>query len=377
MYYYYEKQSGAFFCQEEKLPIGYTINNHLVEELTLKKFLKVGHDNDLFFKVSQSKVKLFRKCHFAYRLKYILKLRKRVKGHALVMGSLVHEAIEQYLNGKPISKPFKQAKKEFDKMFVEEQSEMADVIPTSRAMVEGYIEHYKDDGLTPIEVELEIEVPLVKNILLTGKVDSLQEDKLNKLWQVEHKTCKSIPEEKQRMSDIQTVIYDWALPQLGFPKPIGVIWDYLRKKVPAVPELLKNGKGLSRNAKMDTTYDVYYKAILDNDLNPEDYEDHLELLKGREDNFFRRIKMPISQSVMDSIVSDFKSTAIQMQAIGHIATDRNMTRDCSWCDYYSICQSDLRGGDTERLIKTNYIKEGEDHGSKKENRKEKARKKVR
>jgi len=347
MFYYYDEQN--LWAQEEK-DGGIDDSCEISEE----KFYKIGKKLDLLFFVSQSKVKTYRKCHRSYHYKYIQGLRKRIKGKALFMGSVVHESIELWLKGKSWKKPLKDAGKEIDKMFDEEAIDFQDMVPTSTGMIQGYVDHYENDGLTATEVELHVKVPLVDNIIFEGKIDSLQdEDGTKRTWQVEHKTCAFIPDEKNRMSDIQTILYHWALPHVGIPSPTGVIWDYLRKKIPTVPEILAKG-GLSKNKKIDTTRAVYEKAIRDNDLDMEDYEEFLPLLDGREDNFHRRIKMPISQSAVDSVVEDFKSTAIQMKEIGHIVKDRNMTRDCSWCDFYKICQSELRGGDTDQLIKREY-----------------------
>lgn len=354
MYFYYHPESESLFAEEDPIDVSSPFATY--EEISEVDFYRIGKEKDLLFWVSQSKVKLFRRCHRAYHYKYILKLIKRLKAHPLLMGIVIHEAIELMLQGKSWKKPLRNAEKEIDKMFDEEAIDYQDLVSTSKGMIQGYEEMYEEDGLTPIEVELHIQVPLIDNIVLQGKVDSLQEEEGNgRLWQVEHKTCKSIPDEKNRMSDIQTLIYHWALPRIGMQAPIGVIWDYLRKKLPTVPQLLKKeGAGLSKAKNIDTTRAVYEQAIIDNDLDPDDYTEVLESLNGREENFFRRIKMPIAQSAVDSVVEDLKSTAIQMKEMGHIVKDRNMTRDCSWCDYYPICQSELRGGDVEQLISRQY-----------------------
>jgi hypothetical protein len=62
-----------------------------------------------------------------------------------------------------------------------------------------------------------------------------------------------------------------------------------------------------------------------------------------------------------------KSSAVQINALGKDIHDRNMTRDCSWCSYYNLCQAELRGLDSEFVKKTQYIvEEKEDNGDKAE-----------
>ncbi len=324
-------------------------------------------------KVSQSKIKLWRHCHAAYNYRYNKNLERRLRAHPLVLGTLVHECIEYWLQGKSHKRLFTKARNDLKPLFPEERLEYMDTIALAETMVAGYIDQHENDGLEPVEVELHIDVPLIEDITFTGKVDSIQRDiRNNRLHQVEHKTCASIPDEKSRMSDMQTLLYDWALQELGHPKISSVIWDYLRKKAPTVPNVLKNGS-LSVAKNMDTTYEVYRQTILDEGLKVKDYKDFLAELKQRENTFYRRIKMPVSKGATASVVKDAQSSALQIRDLGETLTDRNLSRDCSWCDFYLLCQSDLRGGDTEFLIKKEYKQREKTDGTAKNANKTKAK----
>ena len=59
-------------------------------------------------KVSQSKVKMWRQCKFAYHCKHVEKLRKKTKSRPLTFGTLVHEMLEAHANGDD---PFDQLNK--------------------------------------------------------------------------------------------------------------------------------------------------------------------------------------------------------------------------------------------------------------------------
>lgn len=313
------------------------------------------------FKVSQSKIKTYRRCHKQYRYKYIDKIMKKVKSKPLVLGTIVHEALEAFLLGKDIEPVFKAHEKKFNKLFSEEGYE--DVIPLSRTMVDMYIHRYKNDKeynrFKPVHVEAEFSVPLIEGVLFEGKIDGIVEDHKGRHWVLEHKTYAKETSEAQRMSDIQVASYSWAMEQAGMVPPSGVIWDYLRKKAPALPEPLKKG-GLSKSQGIDTTYDIYLKAIEDNGLDPKDYEEVLERLKAQKDKFQYRITLPFSQKATDIIVTDLKSTATEIKHLGHILQDRNLTKDCSWCDYFSLCQGEMRGHDTDFIIKQQYTERKKD-----------------
>lgn len=334
------------------------------------------------FKVSHSKVKSWRRCHYQYHLKYVEKLRRRVKSRSLTLGSLVHDALEAKLTGGNAKKIFDDAEKQLSKVFIEElvELDLQDAVPTARKIVDGYAKYWKGDGLKYRAAEHEFEVEIDDGILLVGFVDAIVEDgtldRDGGIWILERKTCKKIPDDRTRETDIQSVIYWWAVPRARDPKtgkrwtiPRGIIWDYVRNKLPTEPEVLKRG-GLSQR-NMDTTPEVYLAAIKKHRLNADDYREMLASLEGKEDNFYRRIRLPFSQPLRDQVVHDFRQTAIQMRTLHGIAMDRNMTRDCSFCEFYDLCQARLRGLDDSYLLKKNYeVKKDEDHQESQEARRD-------
>lgn len=64
----------------------------------------------------------------------------------------------------------------------------------------------------------------------------------------------------------------------------------------------------------------------------------------------------------ENLLAEFIETSRQLQALeieywegGINHCTRNLTRDCSWCDYAPLCHAELRGEDTEYLLKHDYI----------------------
>jgi hypothetical protein len=145
------------------------------------------------------------------------------------------------------------------------------------------------------------------------------------------------------------VLYYWALKELG-QKCDGVLWDYIRTKPPAVPELLKAG-GLSKRKNIDTDEATYLKAILENGLNPDDYSDMLQLVRNtKKSSFFKRVYLPNpSVGMVKEVVADFFDTAEEIQNAKKFP--RNMTKDCRSCSYYQICSLEIRGLDSDLVRK--------------------------
>jgi len=155
-----------------------------------------------------------------------------------------------------------------------------------------------------------------------------------------HNTHKVIPDENNRFSDLQTVLYWWALREQG-EETDGVLWDYIRTKPPAVVEVLKKG-GLTRRVNLDSDYTTYMKAIIDNELDPADYQEELNRVKGN--IFFKRVYLPRpAEELIQGVVGEFFTTAQEIE--NSTSKVRNMTRDCSSCSYFQLCQAELRGLD--------------------------------
>jgi hypothetical protein len=323
---------------------------------------KIEIDWPEVLQVSHSRIKSWRRCQMQHHYRYVQKLRKIKKGIALYVGTGIHAMLEaQTLRGdwKPEMTAFR---KEFDKLFKEEIAELGDVPGTIEGVVHGYINKYQNDGLSYIprhrkaRAEIKMIVDLDSRTRFLGFIDKFPQDTEGRNWIMDHKSCKSIPDEPQRFADLQLLFYTWLAPQLGYPKPDGVIWDYIRKKAPAIPDTLKAG-GLSKAAKIDTTYEVYMETV-DKVLGPKarpDYEDFAQSLKGKEEKFYRRIYLPTpNQRMVDNVVRDVISSAEEIRQAGPMAQVRNMTKDCSFCSYYSICQAEVRGLDSEFIRKTEY-----------------------
>lgn len=314
--------------------------------------------------VSYSKIKLARRCLKAYDYKYLQKLAKRVKSRPLIVGTLVHSCLEMYFKEGHYMPAIRQWREgEFTKMFAEEQALHKDVIPLTQSLIRGYISNWKDSGFTMVWVEKEFRVEIFPGIFLVGKIDGKAKEGKRFTWLVEHKTAKKMPGEEMRIYDTQVILYDAVLHLIGEEPVTGVMWDYLRTKLPTKPELLKSG-GLSKSMKIDTTEEVYRREILKHGLDPRGYADILEHLREKRDQFYRQVKLPISRSMTKSVLDDVVSTALLLAALTSIWQNnpdkptpftRNLTRDCSWCDFAPLCHAELRGEDTSYMRKHDYI----------------------
>lgn len=331
-------------------------------KLVPKSGVKIEIDWPEVLQVSHSRIKSWRRCQMQHHYRYVQKLRKVKPPTPLFVGTGIHAMLETHLNGGDWKVELEKFRKEFDKLFIEEKEDLGDLPSDIAQIIAGYIERYRNDLLVYVprhrgkRTEIPVRVDLDSRTRFIGYIDAYPVNPFGENWLMDHKSCKTIPDEDSRYSDLQMVFYCWLLPQLGYPKPHGIIWDYIRKKVPTKPELLVKG-GLSRNKSIDTTYEVYMQTVVEKlgaDAIPQ-YEEFASQFKDRAEKFYRRIYLPNpSEVLIDNVVRDMRATTEEIRQHGATAMTRNMSRDCKQCSYYTLCQSEVRGLDTEYMRKTEY-----------------------
>lgn len=313
--------------------------------------------------IHQSGIKTYRRCHKAWHYKYVENLEKKKKGSALLRGTCCHEMIEAKANGLDPWEIYDNFIKQNKNIFEEEEELYGNLEEMISNIMEGYFLYYKNDNLKPVSIngkfaEHKFSVPLIENIILEGFIDMIVEDEKGNYWLMDHKTHKTLPQGDIAYSNIQSALYVWAwgkMVELGLwdlPLPRGVVWNYIRWKDPSKPKLLKDGS-MSKNSNIDTTWRIYRKALIEAGLNPEDYKDMEQILDGRDNEFYVRHYLPLNQKIISSILSDTISTALQIKRAPTL-DDRNITRDCSWCEFYPLCQAELKGLDSDLIRKCEY-----------------------
>ena len=328
------------------------------------------------FTVSQSKLNTWRRCHYSYYLKYDLSLVRKLKPGPLQRGSVIHECLEYWNNGKSWRRPLERFSKEFyETTFEEERIELGDIPKMVEELMEAYTYYYEDEDLNYLANELYFELPLTSEIAVEGYIDSLVEDNKGGIWSMETKTYARAPDREFLLFNIQSAIYTWALTQMGY-SPEGMLWNIIKAKEPNKPKLTKKTKELSV-AKLDSTPYTVRKGIIELGLNPEDYQDFID--KHDYDSFFYRHAIRLNKNVVKSIIEDTRSTAIEIYEKGGKLKDKNLGRDCSWCSYKSICQAELMNLDVDYIIEAEYeVQKKEDNdinGKKEKHKKQKGPKK--
>ena len=235
----------------------------------------------------------------------------------------------------------------------------APLITQVKSLVLRYQAHYGENILGAdyrylhTEVVLRIPIPLTYGFW-RGTIDGVAEHtSTHELYVVEHKTYSRPPNERDYTFDDQTRMYCWALEEASGERVAGVIYDGMNKKPPTVPRLLQSG-AMSRNKGIDTTEATYRQALIDNDLEPEDYEDHLTYLRERDrspDNpFFKRFLIPMDEGVKEATEEQLRGVYNSMTSDNLRIYPHRPWNGCGDCSVRSICDSMMLGEDLEPIM---------------------------
>lgn len=311
--------------------------------------------------LSWSRARTWRRCHKLHDYKYNQRLQRKARKAPLFKGSILHEMLDARATKQDPYAVLEKYAKEYKKLFLEQREEYGDLIDDLRRIFDAYIREYAAEKVVYTASELFIATDLGHDLRFIGYIDKIPEYQ-GRLWVMDHKTGRSIPDEDSRFSDLQLVFYNWAHNrERPSTKTSGVIWDYLRTKPPTIPEQLKDG-GLSQRSNIDTDYHTYLAEIKRLELDPADYSKILVPLKAQVSPFFKRVVLPSPPEVMvNQVIEELVVTGREIQHLGECSTTRTMTRECKSCEMYSICHTELRGQDSDFVRKAEYqIKEPSD-----------------
>lgn len=313
--------------------------------------------------ISQSKIKTWRQCRFAYHQKYVKRLRKKRVARPLMFGRMVHEMIEADANGDDPFELLDRIDLTQGKMFRRELEMYGDIIADIRVIMTEYFQYWEEKG--PLiysrragrSAEHPFEIEVEPGIRFKGKIDAVAKSKKLR-WLTEHKSFTKMPDETERWRSVQSAVYIRALDMLGWWQVDGTLWDYIRSKPPSVPQILKNG-GLSRAKKVDTLPSRLRAFIAAQGLKERDYKELIAMAEENRDSYFVRIYSPMKREVVDNTWSDFLDTAREIADKGEVSKPKTVGRHCSWCDFEGLCRAEAQGSDVDFIREREYTVEPE------------------
>lgn len=313
-------------------------------------------------KVSQSKVKTWRRCKQEFHFKYNEGLRRKRKKRAFTFGSTIHAMLEGHAIGEDPFDVLKDIEKKNGKMFAAEIDEYGDIIGDSEVIMREYFDYWGDDEINHLRIngryaEHQFEVEIAKGIVATGRIDFIAKHKKLRVLG-EHKTFSRMMNDDDRWRNVQSPVYMRVIEMMGWKPVEGTLWDNVRSKAPPIPEVLKSGK-LSKS-KIDTLPSQYMKAIIENKLDPDDYEDVMETLRANRSQWFVRNFTPYNKTTVDEVFRDFVTSAQEIERHGQDRPVANIGLNCGMCDFEPLCRARFQDMDVDFIKEREYTNEREE-----------------
>lgn len=233
-----------------------------------------------------------------------------------------------------------------------------------------------DYSFEPISVEQAFDVPILtlqgfpsSKFRFAGRVDGVWRSRIDdKLYLHEIKTATSIDGRIGQLAfEYQPTAYMLAMQEV-YGEPIaGVIYTLIRKKLPADPDVLKDGS-LSKNKGIDTTADHYLAAIKKQhvkDIEPNKeigaafikhfYGDVLSTLLNQPNRFFRRVLVKRSTEQLTEMRKILYEVARDMTN-SKTAIYPNPGYFCGNCQFSVPCLAMSNGQPIDPILSAHYTR---------------------
>ncbi len=171
------------------------------------------------------------------------------------------------------------------------------------------------------------------------------------LWLLENKWWKNWDRNnlKALQMDEQSGMYLWGFREAAqrhrlprtiqgavdtYGLPVGVYYNIVRKKLPVVPALNKDGTTTKRK-DIDTTYDVFLSALEDRDQDPADYAEILDILREKGNTFYYREAIYRNETELADIG---RRIYFATRYVADGFTFKSPAKECTWdCPFWSLC----------------------------------------
>lgn len=306
---------------------------------------------------THSAMKSFRRCPKQAEYKYVDRLKPRVLGRPLRLGTWMHALQETKGNGLDWrDKHAELIRTVWAPLFDEEKQDIGDLPGDCERLMVSYDWHYTQDEWRFLENEMLLETEFPDGSIYRGKIDALIENQYG-LWIVDRKWHRSLPNLDFRILDAQSTLYLWAALRNGF-KVQGHIWDYGRSRPPTYPKPLKASGLPARWGQCDTDYPTMVQWLKDQGYKsvPQVMRPKMRRLKAEQyvqgapqnSSFFRRSVIEKSPAMLRRIAQEAYHTHKRMHEYPFDRpefVERVPDRSCTFmCNYTDLCTAELFTG---------------------------------
>lgn len=303
--------------------------------------------------ISYSRFSTYLSCPYKHYLAYEEEWVKNKTDRPLYFGSDFHKLLEYRNQPDKIDEVKQQITDQYYELNGEQQSELGEnYLEDLFYIFDDYCDMWKDAPL-PTKTELEFLIPMGKYkgepILFHGFIDEIYE-KEEGITIGEHKTFSKMPQKDFLVMNTQKSLYAKAVQFLYDEYPVSILWDYISSQAASYPVWLDKSSRFSTASSNRITPYSYKRACAEHSIECTDadkYETNLA-------NFFFRTEMDYIPEMIENVWDGFKYTCKDIVLHGKKNKTKNITYNCSWCQYRDICHAELTGGSIDAILEHDF-----------------------
>lgn len=313
--------------------------------------------------ISYSRFSQYLRCPYAHYLRYVERLTGNTPARPLHFGSDFHKLLEVRKDKAQVKKEWKRMRDEFYEMPASWQQELGENYPEDlKAIFSDYMAKWKDAPL-PTATEQSFSLPLGSEngevIDFVGVIDELYILENKDIEIGEHKTFNIPPNMNTLVMNAQKCLYCRATEMIWGKLPKKVRWDYIKSSPAKYPVWLEKSKRFSSATSKDITPRSWARACKERGITDPEILAQGKAYEGNVNNFFFRVEQDVFPEMVEDVFNSFVYTCRDIINRGRENRTKNLTRDCSWCEYRDICHAEMSGADREYVISEKYIRREE------------------
>lgn len=293
-------------------------------------------------------------CPYKHYLSYVENLKTRVPARPLTFGKDFHKLLQFRNDKQALKESFESIKDTYYDMPSRFQTELGEnYIEDLKTIFNDYRKVWKNSD-EPIKTEYEFMIELGKfagePVVFHGLIDEVYEGNV----MGEHKTFSRQPSMDILAMNTQACLYAKAWEFETGEKFERVQWDYIKSNPAAYPVWLEKSGRFSEAKNNNITHLSWARACKEKGITDKEtikkglaYEQNIA-------NFFFRCGIELMPHMVDSVWDDFKIVIKDVVRNGEKNKVKNITRDCSWCNFRPICYAEFTGADVNYVKNTDF-----------------------
>lgn len=312
--------------------------------------------------ISYSRFSTYLSCPYKHYLAYEEEWVKNKTERPLYFGSDFHKLLEYRNQPDKIETVKQEITDQYYDLTGEQQSDLGEnYLEDLFCIFEDYCDVWKDAPL-PDETELEFSLPIGKYkgepILFHGFIDELYHCP-DGIMVGEHKTFSKMPAKDFLVMNTQKSLYAKAVQMMHGDYPKSILWDYVHSQAASYPIWLEKSNRFSTASTQKVTPYSYKRACAEHGIECTDADKYNENIV----NFFFRTEMDYIPEMIEDVWQGFKYTCKDIVMHGKKNKTKNITYNCSWCQYRDICHAELTGGNVDTILEHDFKRRERDGDS--------------